>query len=482
MRVCRVFASLTHQGRWLIALLIFLVIYMLLFTAFFTNLLGSITGVTGSLLYWLAQHNVERGGQPPHYYLVLLFVYEPLLLFWGGVALLLIGLGLLRRGAGGTWHYLPLLLAWWSLAALGIYSWAGEKMPWLLVHVALPMVLLSAWAVQTVVRAVSQPFSRALEQHEAPDPPDSSGGAVVLPWQWRGTTERFVLFGAIFLFAVMFCFIEMTVAVNGGRWHWPARILFFDFPWAGQQIPIAAIPIITLLFLGWLTIAAGMSWGWRWSLAALAVCITLTGSLYTVRNAYRAAYELGDVPREMLIYTQTSPDVSRLVRRLEELSIRRTGSLAMPILYDNETVSRWYFRNFTEKQELSPPLTEPPGDEIQAMLLLTENIPGTFSESQALEGFCARRYPLRWWFPEREMYELHDDAGTEEVEWRSQPLDQVSLLARTLRAPFADETLAQVWMFLVHRDPGVSLGSTDFIFAVRQESAYQVSPGLCGAP
>ncbi|RRR69717.1 MAG: TIGR03663 family protein, partial [Candidatus Viridilinea halotolerans] len=130
-------ASLAQGRRWLVALAIFLAIYLLFFTAFLTNLIGAVSGVTGSFLYWLAQHNVERGGQPSHYYPFLLFVYEPLLLIFGAVGLGLVGydlVRLLRPAATAEEGEEPLpqasetpfhvafcipLLAWWAVAALG---------------------------------------------------------------------------------------------------------------------------------------------------------------------------------------------------------------------------------------------------------------------------------------------------------------------------------------------------------------------------
>jgi predicted membrane-bound mannosyltransferase len=166
-----VFASLAQDRRLLIAGGLFFLIYTLFFTAFLTNTAGVITGTTGSLLYWLAQHEVERGGQPPHYYAVLLAIYEPLLILWGLAGLVMVGaLGWQRRRhtrnradpdadgdaapgratldtatAPGGATVLPFVLAWWSVATFALYSWAGEKMPWLTVHVALPLTLLGAW-------------------------------------------------------------------------------------------------------------------------------------------------------------------------------------------------------------------------------------------------------------------------------------------------------------------------------------------------
>ncbi|HXI17532.1 MAG TPA: SMP-30/gluconolactonase/LRE family protein, partial [Chloroflexota bacterium] len=46
------------------------------------------------------------------------------------------------RPGRSTW--LTTFLIWWWVVALTIYSWAGEKMPWLIIHMATPLVLLTA--------------------------------------------------------------------------------------------------------------------------------------------------------------------------------------------------------------------------------------------------------------------------------------------------------------------------------------------------
>jgi hypothetical protein len=35
---------------------------------------------------------------------------------------------------------------WWVAGAWLTFSYAGEKMPWLTVHIVLPMILLAGWA------------------------------------------------------------------------------------------------------------------------------------------------------------------------------------------------------------------------------------------------------------------------------------------------------------------------------------------------
>ncbi len=447
--VLPVFGSLLHGQRWLVALLLFLAIYVLFFTAFFTNLIGAISGTTGSLLYWLAQHNVERGGQPPYYYLVLLGIYEPLLVLWGPVGLALVA-GLVARrwrwrspptnddtepaepAAPPPLPLLPMLLAWWSVMALGIYSWAGEKMPWLLVHIALPLVLLGAWAIQ---RVVAWGFRERHLTH---------------------ARRSFALFAGFFALVVALAFVQVTTYVGSG---------------SQSTIAPQMTLLITVVLLGLLLLSTSLLENWRWALASLALCVTVAGSFYTFRNAYRASFELGDVPREMLIYTQTTPDVMRVVRGLEDISRLRTAGLDMPIMYDNETVWTWYLRDFTNARGGAQNLTAPPEEDVQAVLLLYEHLASNPELRDHLAGFRMQRLPLRWWFPESEMY--HKTAN-----WREVELTNASLLTRLMRAPFANQSLTQAWEFLLYRELNTPLGSTDFVIAVRPEIADQLSPGI----
>ncbi|NJN65771.1 MAG: TIGR03663 family protein [Chloroflexaceae bacterium] len=459
--VAHTYGSLGQGWRWLIALVIFLGIYAVLFTAFLTNILGVITGTTGSVLYWLAQHEVERGGQPTYYYLVMLLVYEPLLLLGAAVGLGLTGyhgvrLVLRRRGtvgaspssspfsspsssssvpgsvpSSGSSHQLllPLFLCWWCLAAFGIYSWAGEKMPWLTVHVALPMVLLSGWAFQRWLAGVFQ-------------------------------RSRMVLLSfsvGIFLTVVGLNFIILTI-----------------FDKLTEHAPGVALVLLLVGLLVMVIVILSINWGWPWARGVLALCLLLVGGVSTIRSAQRVTYVLSDVPQEMLIYTQTSPDVHQMVRRLEEISIRRTGGLDMSIIYDNETVWTWYFRNFPNARRSGPQLSSAPGPEVMAVMLLQENLDRHPQNRDYLKGFVLQRFPLRWWFPEDNTYRLHDH-------WRERDLEHASLLEQLLQAPHANTTMMHLWQFWMFRDPNAGLGSTDFVMAVRPEIADQVSPGFGGS-
>jgi uncharacterized protein (TIGR03663 family) len=132
-------AASVGRDAWAWGVATFLVVFTLLFSTFLTNPAGLQEGLVGSIHYWLTQQPVGRGGQPWFYYLILLPAYEwPLLLL--GIA----GIGgVLRRPtlAGG-------FLIWMFLGSLAVYSWASERMPWLILHPLLPLILLAGLGVQ----------------------------------------------------------------------------------------------------------------------------------------------------------------------------------------------------------------------------------------------------------------------------------------------------------------------------------------------
>ncbi len=172
------------RRRWPIAAGIYLFIFLTLFTTLFTNGGGIGSGWIGSVGYWLEQQEVERGGQPWYYYLVVLPLYDfmPLLIALATLIILplqsliqrlkhlipsLLGipswLTKIARGIQETIHLSKkqspppfiLFVICWTLLAWAGYSYAGEKMPWLTVHLTLPMILLSGWAVARLLEAVN---------------------------------------------------------------------------------------------------------------------------------------------------------------------------------------------------------------------------------------------------------------------------------------------------------------------------------------
>jgi hypothetical protein len=60
----------------------------------------------------------------------------------------------------------------------------------------------------------------------------------------------------------------------------------------------------------------------------------------------------GDIPRDMLIYVQSSPDVAQAVEDVGLLSRELEGGLDMQIWYDSGTSwpMQWYLRNYSNRR------------------------------------------------------------------------------------------------------------------------------------
>ena len=167
---------------------IFAVIWLLLYTSLLTHP-KNWNSVTRALSYWMGQHEIKRIGGPWWYYFPDLVVYEPLIFFpaflfllgplmqprsregtgtrllWYGTlaatvgfvaclvlaplraplvllgALALAGLTLMRRWLPDRFTR---FLSIWTIGSFGFYSWAQEKVPWLLIPVLLPTTILAA--------------------------------------------------------------------------------------------------------------------------------------------------------------------------------------------------------------------------------------------------------------------------------------------------------------------------------------------------
>src|SRR5581483_11782716 len=141
------------------ALSIMSIIFTLLFTTFFTvgasqpdvwarihTLFNDIyMGAFGGLEYWWGQHDVHRGDQPPYYYLIQLPPNEMLSYLFSLAAM--VYYGLFKRKT------VPLFLSYWYVGSLILFSWAGEKMPWLILHPLLPALLLAAYFVGQIIES-----------------------------------------------------------------------------------------------------------------------------------------------------------------------------------------------------------------------------------------------------------------------------------------------------------------------------------------
>jgi uncharacterized protein (TIGR03663 family) len=311
--------------RWLMIAGIFFVPFIVLHTSVFTNPRGFASGFVGSLGYWLAQHEVQRGSQPIYYYaLIQIPTYE----FLPAIGSLMAGFYALRgptrkepsskdsEGLASARKLVLLFLAYWALTSLIAYSYAGERMPWLTVHIALPMILLSGWSL-------SKPI-------------DS--------FDWRWFTQRWRWLMPLLALVAL---LALTSAVSLAFGTTP------PFTGSGREASSA-----TLAFIGSAAVAAfsiGLLGkklrGWRLPRLARISGLIAVGGLFllTGRAAYRAAFLHFDYATEYLVYAHSAPGPKRALEQIEELSRRTTGGLDLQLAYDNETLYPywWYLRNYT---------------------------------------------------------------------------------------------------------------------------------------
>ncbi|MFO7919124.1 MAG: TIGR03663 family protein [Anaerolineae bacterium] len=352
--------------RWLICAGIFYGIFVPLFTTMFTNGQGFATGTVGQLGYWLSQHGVRRGDQPPYYYFVLMPMYEflPLLGSVGG-AICFFSKGSTgdegAEGAAERTPFVPMLL-YWGVLAFVIYSWAGEKMPWLTMHLALPLQLLAGWAI-------GQLFDT----------------------DWRKLKEK----GALWLLLLVPLFIYVIL-----------RLLALT-PSAGttkQELSETMAWLTSLLIGLGLVVAISrimyrLRHSQRWRIVLVSLVVLL--SMLTLRFAWMASFINADLATEFLVYAQGSPDVALVAQEIEEMSRRLTGGLHMKVAYDDDASWPfvWYLRNFENAQFYG----KKPDAPFDAEVVLVG--PPNESAVKPLLGnnYYRRQYRLIWW-PNQDWY------------------------------------------------------------------------------
>ena len=338
------------RRTWWVSAAIFWGIWIVLYTTVFTNLSGVGTGVWQSLGYWIVQQDVARGGQPWYYYFIIAPVYEllPLLFaFIGGVYYAVKGDRFTR------------FLVYWALLTFLLYSAAGEKMPWLLVNVALPLIVLAGKFLGDAAAAV--PWRRIMAQ-----------GA------W-----------AIVFLVPAFMVFAMRLAL----------------PSEGSE-GMTTLLVLALLVAGIVTAIAFLVTRLGAGPVFRVAALTLAGFLllFSVRAGWMASYRHGDVPVEMLVYTQTSPAVPRIAKSLQDLQERNSSlSIAVDSTDGYSWPWAWYLR---DTQGVSYPcLSADPGctgmkspPEAQVVLLAARN--EGLADGKLDDYNRGELYEHRWWFPE----------------------------------------------------------------------------------
>ena len=441
------------------------VIFVMLFTTLFTNLYGlasSTIATDGTLLYWLGQHDFRRGEQPWFYYLLLLPQYEFFAVLFGGAAAVIMVIVvvrlLLQRREAGPRFFFQIFLAIWFVGIFAALSWAGEKMPWLIIHITLPATLLAAALVGEL----------ADRWHARPRLAESR---LVTRRGWVTpalTTALLVAAGGWFLLGARLSYGTFISSTDAGGWERSLTTSAAE-SWAW----LAAAPLVALALIGGGWLLAGSRVAGRATLTALVIGI----ALLQIHAGWRMVYAEGDIPKDMLIYTQSSPDITRMVDELGQLSAEMTGGKDLVIWYDdNRGVSwpmQWYLRDFPNRQLFGGSLSGPP-DDVPVLLVGNDNLGGV---SPFMDGYTAQEYVLRWWFPEDPVYRnfaLAPELNPGRSAWKSSedPHGITAILGSigdSLATQLTPEGQQRLYRLVMYRDLPARIDSYGYTLYIRND-------------
>ena len=369
---------------WLIASAIFFIITIPLYTTFFTNAVGLGTGFVGSLGYWLEQQGVQRGTQPIYYYLVVTPIYEYLPMLIASIAAIyyiIRGIRNWRRGVKLTadWDlrlFIPFLI-WWCFASWLAFSYAGEKMPWLMVYLALPMVFLSG-------KFLGERFER-------------------VPWR-SFITERWWLAALL-----------LAAAVVSGAW----LIGNLQKAFAGQQLDslaafgawFAALIVLAFSVWGLWRMTPRPTWQTLLRLAALMGLLVLT--VLTIRTGWIWNFINYDSALEFGVYAHGGPGLKIAMQQIEELSQRSSGGKTIRVGFDAESSwpFYWYLRDYPNKFQYS---NSPSRSDLDAPIIIASDQTWNTVDS-ALKNTYTYWQGHRIWWP-MEDYKFIADCPPSEID------------------------------------------------------------------
>ena len=388
LAVISAFIGIAWKGKvWLLNIAIFFAIFIPLFTTIFTNTNGFFSGLVGSLGYWLEQQGVQRGNQPSYYYWgVQIPIYEYLaglgtmLAAWMGIqkyreskktSSLPTNNNRASLNVGESRRIALTMLAFWAVTSLIAYTLAGEKMPWLTYHIAIPMILLSGWAIgRMFVRINIEDFRK-------------NNGPLI--------SAVFVIF--------LLSFFGIIGALLGG-----------NPPFAG---PESANLKQTYQFIYQLIVFISSTYGLvrlsqKWERdqlrATMGIIIFAGLALLTTRTSYRATFIEYDNATEYLVYAHMGRGPKEVLERVEELSARIEDGNTIVVAYDNETSYPfwWYLRNYPNQRFYG----ESPGrDLLEAQVIIVGDTNYGKLEPIVRNNFYEYEY-IRIWWPNQDYFDF----------------------------------------------------------------------------
>ena len=362
--------------RFLIGAGLWYGIGLTLFTTIFTNGGGAATGYIGSLGYWLAQQAVQRGSQPVYYYGIIVPLYEYLPILLSFLALIVYavrGFSFPGRLASSATDedkaqaarlerettLLVVFLIYWIALTWVAYSYAGEKMPWLIVHFALPMILLGGHFLGWLFERID----------------------------WRDTLKGWLVAILVPLFVVAMNGMITSLGAGAFRGKELPQLTA-----SGQWLSSFIVALGALVGLSVAVTRAGFGRSARIvGLLALAVPVALT-----VRHAWMWNFINYDLAVEPGVYAHAGPGVKIALSQIDEISRRTAGEHAIKIAYDSDSSwpYSWYLRDYTNQVYVP---SSPTREQLNTPVILAGSASWSTFEAVLGDRYDKFTYRLIWW-------------------------------------------------------------------------------------
>lgn len=251
------------------------------------------------------------------------------------------------------------------------YSVAGEKMPWLTVHITLPFLLASGWGLGYLVDK--------------------------LEWQRIGSRNGLL---AVLLLPVLFTSLSGALI----------PLLSDQPPFAGNtldQLRVTSRFIVSaVVFVASVVGIIYLLRDWRPShvLRLVTVVFFLLIGVLTARAAYRASFINYDYATEYLVYAHAAPGPKEALEQIEEISRRTSGGKSIQVGYSNDGLYPywWYLRDYPNHRWFQDNPTRDLRD--FPIIIAGEDV---FSKIEPIVAENYTRYDyMRLWWPNQEYFNL----------------------------------------------------------------------------
>jgi len=220
------------------------------------------------------------------------------------------------------------LLVWWSISSVAAFSYAGERMPWLTVHLTLSMILVTGWAL-----------GRLFE---------------TLDWDTLREKRVWVTLGAVMVF---------VASLFNTLLAWTLNPPFQGKELAQLQATSAfVLPAVVMLASG--VGAFFLLRTWTFNQVSRVTLLTVFGLLaaLTVKASFRASYIDYDNASEFLVYAHGATGIKQVMAQAKEISERTAGGYNAAIAYDASAPDTgvswpfvWYLRDYTNQRSFDAP-------------------------------------------------------------------------------------------------------------------------------